>query len=260
MKALILAAGYATRLYPLTKDTPKPLLYVGKERMIDHILKQIEEIDDIDEVLVVTNDRFYDQFATWKEQIQSTKSIEIINDHTKNNEDRLGAVRDIELVIRKKNIQSPLLVIAGDNLFFFSLKDFYLFFQKKHASVLGVYDIQDKRKAAHTFGVVNLDATQQLIGFEEKPKEPKTSLVATACYWFTAEDLKLLTHCVKEHQKLDGPGEFINYLTTKRPVYGFLFKEPWFDVGTVEQYTALHAKLSAVKGQSFQDYLRTLLS
>lgn len=235
VKALILAAGYATRLYPLTLDKPKPLLPVAGKPMLDYIIAKIEEVPDIDEVFVVTNNKFFKHFLEWKSSYTGNKKVTIVNDHTTTNEDRLGAIGDIHYVIENMNIDDELLVIAGDNLFEFSLKDFVDFTKQKGTS-FAVYDIGDKAKIANKFGCVELDENNKVIGFEEKPPEPKTTLASTACYFFTKDDIIELEKCIKENKQPDNSGDFIRYLTEKKDVFGFAFKERWFDIGGKEEY------------------------
>ncbi|MBW2999188.1 nucleotidyltransferase family protein [Candidatus Woesearchaeota archaeon] len=236
MKALILAAGYATRLHPLTLDNPKPLLPVAGKPMIEHILSKIEQVPNIDEIFIVTNDRFHSHFLEWEKQYSSPKKIKIINDGTKSNEDRLGAIGDMDLVVKKEGINDDLLIIAGDNLFDFSLVDFHDFFSEKNASVIAVYDLLEKEKVAKKFGVAETDNDGKIISFEEKPEEPKTSLAATACYLLTKEDVNEFERCINENKKPDNPGDFIAWLSEKKSVFGFTFKERWFDIGGHEDY------------------------
>lgn len=236
MHALILAAGYATRLYPLTEHTPKPLLLVKGKPMINHIVEKILEVEVIQEITVITNNKFYDQFVAWQKTAAFQKPIRIINDLTLNNTDRLGAIGDINFAIKQKKINDDLLIIAGDNLFTFSLVDFIRFFHEKKASALAIFDTHDKKKIEKLLGCVELDHQQKIVSFEEKPQHPKTTLAATFCYAFTKEDLIILDHCLQEKQKLDNGGDFIRYLTQRKPVYGFTFSGKWYDIGSKEQY------------------------
>lgn len=235
MKAIILAAGYATRLYPLTLHTPKPLLPVRGKPMAEHIIEKINDVDAVDSVFIVTNEKFYSQFTAWKKTVLSDKPIHIINDKTTCNEDRLGAIGDVDFVIRERKLNDELLVIAGDNLFEFSLKKMYQFFKEKGCSVLAVYDLGDPSKLAKTFGVVQLDKTARIVDFEEKPAKPKTSLAATACYLFTKKDAASIRECIKDI-KPDNSGNFISWLSKKTAVYGYRFTGKWFDIGSYEQY------------------------
>lgn len=232
MKALILAAGYATRLYPLTEHAPKPLLKVGDKTIIEHILSKLEAVKDLDQVYVVTNDKFYPAFAAWAKTIKSPLKIKLLNDNTKNNEDRLGAVGDIHFVIQQEKIKDDLLVIAGDNLFGFSLDTFVEFFNRKKNSVVAFHDLKDKEKVKGKYGVGIVKAGK-VIDFEEKPVKPKSSLTSTACYVFKKHDLLHLQTLIKT-EKSDAPGNLIKYLAQRSEVHGFIFDEHWFDIGTFE--------------------------
>lgn len=238
MKALIMAAGYATRLYPLTLNTPKPLLKIGKKLMVEHILDKMNEVDEIDEIFIVTNDRFFSNFVEWLKTYDNKKQIKIINDNTKSNEDRLGAVGDIDFVIKKENIQGDFLIVAGDNIFEFSLKDVAQMANEKRASVVAAFDLQDKSKLAKKFGTIEIDSDNKIIGFEEKPEFPKSSLAATCCYVLKKEDVEEFENCIREHRKPDNAGDFVRYLSQKKPVYCFVSKEHWTDIGGIEELKA----------------------
>jgi len=233
MKALILAAGYATRLYPLTLDTPKPLLEVGGKPIVEYILKKVEEVNDIDMVYVVTNDKFYGHFEKWKGNYKG--NVKIINDMTNSNEDRLGAVGDIGFVIRKEKIEDDLMVIAGDNLFDYSLVNLHDYFIKKNGSVVAVRNFDDRKKAAGKYGIVDFDNENRIIDFEEKPEYPKTNFAATACYIFSKSDIQKLEKCIEEKNNPDNLGDFVKWLAGKSSVYGFVFNETWHDIGDKEE-------------------------
>lgn len=235
MKALILAAGYATRLYPLTLDKPKPLIEVGGKPMIEHILLRTEEVNDIDEVIIVTNEKFYYKFLEWIKGYKSGKKLKILNDKTQTEDDKLGAIGDIDFAVKAEKIDDDLMVIGGDNLFEFSLKDLVDFFKSKKASVVALRDLKQKEKLAGKFGVVETDMYEKIVGFEEKPSKPKTTLASTACYIFTKKDIELLEKCIKEHKQPDNLGDFIRWLSQKEHVYGFIFEEEWFDIGNPDQ-------------------------
>src|SRR3989338_10696138 len=153
MKALILAAGYALRLYPLTERQPKPLLQVGEKAIIDHILEKLEDIQEIKDVFVVTNDKFYGNFRQWQEEYKGSKNIMLINDGTESNEDRLGAIGDLHLVLQQQDLEEDLLVIAGDNLFGFSLRNFADFFNREKSSIVAFHDLKDLEKIKGKYGV-----------------------------------------------------------------------------------------------------------
>ncbi len=235
MKALILAAGYATRLYPLTKDTPKPLLDIAGKPMIEHIMAKVEELDGVDDVVVVTNDLFFLNFKRWSASYASPKRVTIVNDGTRSNGDRLGAVGDMYFAVQEHSIDDDLLVIAGDNLFDFSLVDFVAHFNKKKTSTLAVRDLGDPALLAKRLGTVETDASSRVVGFEEKPEHPKTSLAATALYLFTKEDVHELKDLCANRKVPDASGEFIKYLMEKKPVHAFAFTQEWHDIGSHEQ-------------------------
>ena len=234
IKALILAAGYATRLHPLTENQPKPLLKVAGVPIVEHILKKLETQEKIDEIFIVTNNKFYGHFNVWLMDFNASKKVKIINDGTVSNEDRLGAVGDINYVLKEEHINDDLLVIAGDNLFGFSLSHFINQFNIKKNSIVALHDLKDKDKVKNKFGVAILNQdSSQVIDFEEKPSEPKSTLAATACYVFHKEDLKLVERAV-ERGKADNPGDLVKFLVKESEVQGYVFEDHWFDVGSIE--------------------------
>ncbi len=232
MDVLILAAGYATRLYPLTENLPKPLLKVGNRTIIEHILSKLEAVKEIEQVYVVTNDKFYPFFVDWSKKVTSPFKLKILNDGTISNEDRLGAVGDIHFVIEQEKITDDLLVIAGDNLFGFSLIDFVDFFNQKKSSIVAFHDLKDKEKVKGKYGVGMLDGTK-ITDFEEKPLEPKSSLASTFCYLFPKDLLPHIQSYVKAG-KVDNGGDLIRWLAVGDQVHAFVFDGHWFDVGTFE--------------------------
>jgi glucose-1-phosphate thymidylyltransferase len=236
VKAIILGAGYGTRLYPLTRNKPKPLLTVGGRPIVEHILEKISRVSGVDRVLLVTNDRFAGHFETWRQSFSWSKPIEVLNDGTTTNENRLGAVGDIYFVLKQKEIRDEVLVVGGDNLFEFDLNKAWKFFQKKGSSIVGLYDMVDKARVAGLYGVVSIDSSSKIVGFEEKPKEPKSALISTAVYFLTVKDLETLRSYIEGGQSADNLGDFIRYLIERRDVYGYVFKEDWFDIGSFEQY------------------------
>ena len=245
MKALILAAGYATRLYPLTLETPKTLLEVGGKPIVEYILNKIEEVKIVDGVYIVTNNKFYGHFEKWKENYDG--KIKIVNDMTNNNEDRLGAVGDIGFVVKKEKIEDDLMVIAGDNLFDYSLETLYTHFIEKKGSVVAVRNIGDRQKAAGKYGIVDFDNENRIIDFEEKPEYPKTNFAATACYIFSKSDIQKLEKCIEEKDNLDNLGDFVKWLSLKSDVYGFVFNENWHDVGNKEELFRVREIMKDIK-------------
>ncbi len=245
MKALILAAGYATRLFPLTKFIPKPLLPVNGKLMIEYLLDKIILVDDIDEIFIVTNKKFYPHFKIWHNRIKAAgvydKKITVINDNTTKDGTKLGAVGDIKFVIDKENIQEDLLVLGGDNLFEFSLRDFVDYFKEKNKNIVALHDIKDK-EIVKRMSVVELNPEDKLINFEEKPEEPKTTLIAICTYLFTKDTLKRVDEYIEKGNNPDAPGYFIEWLYENDEIYGRVFSESWFDVGSIEQFEEANLK------------------
>jgi glucose-1-phosphate thymidylyltransferase len=235
MKAIILAAGYATRLYPLTLDTPKPLLEVGKKKMVEHIIHKLEELDDVDEIHIVTNDKFYRNFVEWRRGFPSTRNITIHNDGTKTNEDRLGAVGDVHFVMQHAKIDDDVIIVGGDNLFDFSLRGMHSLFKAKKGPVVAARELGDPALLAEKFGTIEVDRSNRIISFEEKPEKPKSSLASTCVYMYTQEDMRELDRHVKKEGIPDNTGDFVKHLMTVRAVYAYPFEEHWYDIGSHEQ-------------------------
>jgi glucose-1-phosphate thymidylyltransferase len=225
MKALILAAGYATRLRPLTDSIPKQLLPVGGRPMVDWILDRIEETS-ADEVHLVTNARFAADFGRWAED----KDVVVHNDGTTSNEDRLGAIGDIRFV----GLDDDLLVIAGDNLFDYSLADYEAYWREREGSCIAVLDVGD-RELAKKYGIVDVDEDDRVIGFVEKPADPPTTLCATATYLYTREHARLIATYLAEGNPPDQPGNYIAWLHRLAPVYAYRFEGEWYDIGDRDQ-------------------------
>lgn len=184
MKCIILATGYATRLYSLTKNTAKPLLKVGDKPILDHIIEKVEKL----EVFIVTNGKFYPDYVNWAGDDIGGKMIKVINDHTTTNDKRLGAVADIQYVIDKVDIDEDLLVLAGDNLFDFELVDFVEFYEDVGADCITTHQLDDIEEIKRT-GVIELDQGQIVTSFEEKPKHPKSNLAVPPFYIYQKETL-----------------------------------------------------------------------
>ena len=219
MKSLILAAGYATRLYPLTLNMPKPLLKVAGKPIINYIIQKIEEIKEIDAIYIITNNKFYSHFLEWSESLKSKLPIKIINDGTLNNEDRLGAVGDIAFAVKKEDITDDLFVIAGDNLFNFSLFGMIDLFKKMKTSVVAGRKTS-KEEIKGKFGNIILDDGNKIAGFEEKPINPQSEIASTAIYLFSKDALKELENCTKG--SFDNSGDFVRHLAEKQDVYCYI--------------------------------------
>ena len=243
MKALILAAGYATRLYPLTKNFPKSLLTVDGKPIIDHIVEKLSSLRQIDEIIVVTNSKFFRSFKNWKRKVKTNKKLTILDDLTTANEDRRGAIGDINFAIRNKKINDDLLVIGGDNLFQERLDEFLLISKTyNNAPVIGVYDLKDKVNAKK-YGVLKLDRKNRVIDFQEKPEIPNSSLVGMCLYYFPKERLGLVSQYTKSRKKTsDATGSYIDWLRGKVEVYGFIFRGRWYDIGDFKYYNQARKK------------------
>lgn len=240
MKAIVLAAGYATRMYPLTKDQPKPLLTLGNRTILDYIVSDIAAIDAIDRLYVVTNAKFADHFQRWQQtalhrELYSNLDIAVINDGTSRNDNRLGAIADIQYVIDHTGIHDDTLVLAGDNVFTFSFLEIYNYFMQKDADVVAVKSFDDMNKLRRS-GIVEFDGQHRIIGFEEKPDNPRSTYVAPAFYIFKKETLVFIKRYLKQNNKSDAPGYFVSWLIGQRPLYAFEIQTPYHDIGTLEAY------------------------
>ncbi|MBI3272773.1 MAG: nucleotidyltransferase family protein [Planctomycetes bacterium] len=234
MKALVLGAGYATRLYPLTKDRPKPLLPVDGKPILERILDSLAPIADLDQIYIVSNHRFADHFREWRKSYKSTRPIEIVDDGTVSNDDRLGAVGDIQYVLDHARIKDDLLVLAGDNLLEAPLGDFASFFHENGACV-ALTDVGDSELVSQ-YSVVELDRGGKIVSFEEKPPNPKSTLVSTCIYLFPRKHLKLIKEYLDRGHNRDAPGYYIEWLYRQVDLWGHILRGAWFDVGDIDSY------------------------
>lgn len=233
MDAIILAAGYATRLYPLTESTPKPLLNVANKPIIEHIIDKLEQIELVNKIYIVTNDKFEQNFRSWLKKSDVEKPVEIINDGTKSNEDRLGALGDINYVINLKNLANDFIVIAGDNLFELSLGDVVNFFKKRKSNVIVLHDVKDIELAKH-YGIVEV-SDNIVTNFEEKPLSPKSTLASTGIYLFPKKTISLIKKYVAQGNNPDKTGSFIEWLYKRDVVHSYVTDKKWHDIGSIEQ-------------------------
>jgi glucose-1-phosphate thymidylyltransferase len=236
MRVLILAAGYATRLYPLTLTRPKPLLPVAGQPMIDYVLDNIAPIGGIERVYVVTNAKFAGQFQQWADQYRATKSkldFTIVNDGSTDDSNKLGAIGDIHLVLTREKIDDDLIVVAGDNLFSQPLQGFGAVCREKKAPVLAVYDVGSLDEIKK-YNSITLDASGKITFFEEKPKNPTSSLTGIALYYYPKSTLPLIHQYVAEKNNPDQPGRLIQWLYTRTPVYTWRVPGIWYDIGSKE--------------------------
>jgi len=230
MKALILAAGYATRLRPLTDSIPKMLLPLAERPMLDYLLDRIREVEEIDEIHLVTNAQFAPMFRDW-----APEEVTVHDDGTTSNEDRLGAIGDIAFMIERAGLRGEdLLVVAGDNLIGYSLPEYVEFWRRKGGSAIAVYEVDD-RALLSNYGVVALDDGDRVIGFDEKPAEPKSNLAATASYLYRGVDLDRLTEYLEDGNAPDAPGNFAAWLSERAPLFGYRFFGEWHDIGDLGQ-------------------------
>jgi glucose-1-phosphate thymidylyltransferase len=234
VKALILAAGYATRLRPLTDTYAKELLPVAARPIADWILDKVAQVDGVDDVHLVTNARKAPQFERWA----AGRGVAIHDDGTTSNETRLGAIGDLRLVVEQTGLDDDLLVIAGDNLFEFSLARFVAFWRERGAaSAVAVRDV-GSLELARRYGIVAVDEDDRLVGFVEKPADPPSTLAATATYIFHRDHVRLVGRYLDEGNPPDQPGNFVAWLQQREPVYAFRFEEGWFDIGDRQQLLA----------------------
>jgi glucose-1-phosphate thymidylyltransferase len=238
MKAVILCAGYATRLYPLTLNTPKALLDVNGKPLLSHIIENLSSISEIDKIYVVTNDKFYNHFSDWA---KGNKTIEVINDNTKTNETRLGGVGDFALALDKIK-DDDILIILGDNFFNLELKRFVDFFRLNKETAVALYDLKNKEDA-RKFGVLETEGSK-IIGFEEKPQDPKSTLISTGAYIFPKEFIGNLKDYISSAKNKEGIGFMIqDFVVNQFNLNGFVFDEGWFDIGSLDDYKRLNEYL-----------------
>jgi glucose-1-phosphate thymidylyltransferase len=236
MQVLILAAGYATRLYPLTLNQPKPLLPVAGKPMLEHIIDHLASVKELAEMFIVTNQKFVQHFTDWSEKYKATKTafdFKIINDGTTSDADKLGAIGDIRLVVNQEKVSGDLLVVAGDNLFDSSLAPFVDFARSGDTPVLAVYDVGDL-EAIKKYNSITIDDKGIITFFEEKPKNPTSTKTGIALYYFPANVVKLLETYIAEGNNPDQPGRFIQWLYTRVPVRTWDVPGRWFDIGSKE--------------------------
>ena len=229
MKCVILAAGYATRLRPLTDDLPKHLLPVGDRPMLDWVLDRVREVEDLEAVHLVTNSRFAPAFARWGE----THEVAVHDDGTSSNDDRLGAVGDLRLVIEAAGLRADeLLVLAGDNLFELSLPRFVAWWRDKPqpASAVPLHDVGDLELATH-YGIADTDGDDRITRFVEKPSDPLSTLASTLIYLLPPEHVRLVATYLDEGRSPDNAGSFLGWLAGREAVFGYRFEGAWYDIG-----------------------------
>ena len=239
MKNIVIAAGYATRLGELTKNFPKPLLKIGNNTILGRMLDDIDAIPDIDEHIIITNHKFANIFNEWKDQQSYTKPITIIDDGTETNDTRLGAVCDLLFAMDKLQIDDDLLVVAADNLLFFSFRDFVDFAKAKGTSCIICHDQPSVEKLQRT-GVVVLDENNKVLNMEEKPEHPKSHWAVPPFYIYKKHDLDLIRHSVENGCGKDAPGNLAHYMVEHTVMHAWPMagtgENLRFDIGSLDTY------------------------
>lgn len=246
MTGIFLCAGYATRLYPLTLKQAKPLLPVAGRPILEYSLARVRwAVVGMPRVVIVTNDLFHAQFEVWRRTRKFPFQVEIVNDGTRSNDERLGAIRDMQLALEKVSAGEDVVVLAGDNIFDFDLKPFFLGAARRdRAATVGVYDVED-RSLATRYGIVELGPGGRIVKFSEKPAEPKTTLASMGLYYFPRACLADLGGYLAEGGRPDAPGYFVDWLSQKREVYAHVFRGIWFDIGDAASYEKANEVFSA---------------
>ena len=244
MKCLILAAGYATRLYPLTENFPKPLLKVQDKTILDWMIDDIDTLGVIDEYVVISNHKFAHHFDAWAKE--KSQKITVVDDGTDSNETRLGAVKDIQFAIDKLNIDDDMLVIAGDNLLDFSLTKFISYAMEKKASCIMRYYEKDDKKLLKC-GVVTIDDTDKILDMTEKSPTPATHWCCPPFYYYTKEDAKLVKKGIEAGCGVDAPGSFAAWLSKQIPVYAMEMPGSRYDIGNLESYERVQKEYKGVE-------------
>jgi len=232
MKVIVLAAGYATRLYPLTMNQPKPLLPVAGKPMIEHVLDNLMPISGIDHIYIATNAKFGEHFQRWSTDYK-LKPITIVNDGSTDDSNRLGAIGDLHLVLTAHRIDTDIIVVAGDNLFSQSLEGFGEFAQAKQTPVLAVYDVGNLDEIKK-YNAIEIDESDRITYFEEKPTKPKSTLTGITLYYYPRTTLPRIHQYIQEGNNPDQPGRLVQWLYPRVPVYVWRVPGIWFDVGSKE--------------------------
>ena len=241
MTSIILAAGYATRMYPLTLNYPKPLLEVGGKKIIDWLIEDLEK-SGVERTVVVSNHKFISQFQAWAEGRENTI---VLDDGSEDNDHRLGAVKDIEFAIEEANIDDDIVVLAGDNVLNFSLSSFIDYGRKKKTSCIMRHEEKDKNKLRKT-GVIEINEDELVLGMEEKPKEPKSNWAVPPFYYYTKEDKDLIKEGIASGCGTDAPGSFVSWLVKTRPVHAYRMIGERFDVGSIEGYEKIKKEYKGI--------------
>jgi len=239
MKAIILAAGYATRLYPLTLDMPKALLKINNVPIINYIINEINTLEKINYIYLISNNKFAQKFYDWQDNFK-IKNLKIINDGTTCEENKLGAIGDINFAINSENIHDDLLIIAGDSFFDFKLKDFYDFYTRVDSHCACAKEFKNNLNL-NRYAIALIDKNNKLINLEEKPKKPKSNLVVYASYIYKRSVIKLIEKYLEQNNNPDAPGYFLQWLYKLNNVYIYKINGEFYDIGTHESYKSVQA-------------------
>ncbi|MFH0832153.1 MAG: nucleotidyltransferase family protein [Candidatus Aenigmatarchaeota archaeon] len=242
MKAIVLAGGYAKRLWPITKHVSKPLLLVGKEPVINYVIRKLETVD-VDKIYISTNEKFKDDYKKWLKKY-GFKKIKIVIEKTHSEKEKLGAIGGINFLIKKENLKDDCIIVGGDNLLSFSMEEFIEFYKNKKAPTVAVFDVKSMEKAK-LYGIVKTNQKNKIIDFLEKPENPPTTLASTCCYLFPKNILPLFSKYLNQKNPKDAPGFFLKWLCKKRNVFAFVFEDHWFDIG--DKKTLAEARAYASK-------------
>jgi glucose-1-phosphate thymidylyltransferase len=236
VKLIVLGAGYATRLYPLTLHQPKPLLPVAGKPMIEHVLDNLMPIDEIDEIFIVTNAKFIDHFQRWAKDYKTghkVRSITIVNDRSTDDSNKLGAIGDLQLVLNQAQVDDDIIVVGGDNLFSQSLEGFGDYCRGREAPVLGVYDVGNLEEIKK-YNSIEIAEEDRITFFEEKPAQPKSTLTGIALYYYPRSVLPQVHQYVAEGNNPDQPGRLVQWMYPRTPFFVWRVPGTWFDVGAKE--------------------------
>ncbi len=243
MKCLILAAGYATRLYPLTENFPKPLLKVQGKAILDWLIEDMDRSGVIDEYVVISNHKFAHHFDAWA--AEKKQKVTVVDDGTESNETRLGAVRDIQFALEQLDIHDDVLVMAGDNLLDFSLTTFIDYALEKKTSCIMRYYEADAKKLSRS-GVVTLDENQKVLAMAEKPQEPQSHWCCPAFYYYTAQDAARLAEGIADGCHTDAPGSYVSWLCSKSTIHAMEMPGSRYDIGNLESYETVQKEYKGI--------------
>jgi glucose-1-phosphate thymidylyltransferase len=244
MKAVVLAAGYATRLYPLTRDRPKPLLEVGGRPILERLLQHFDAVEELDRVYVVTNGKFAERFREFASGWEGRLEISVVDDGTTSDETKLGAIGDLELVIRREGVEDDLVVAAGDSIFDRPrLEHFVRLGHERRAPVVAVREVEDLEQLK-AYSVLTTDGDGRILAFQEKPEEPTGTLAGIALYFYPRAVLPLIRRYIDEGNNADQPGRLVEWMYTRVPFYTWRLEGRWFDIGSKDTLAAADREFS----------------